>query len=89
MKKIVLAAVALLSASGMAFAGSDNYGSGYIPYSDAYPSAGHHSMASDSGYSIDVRSTNSIAMPHGASAVGGTSAFDMPAAGYGQGIWGH
>ncbi|MDX8447026.1 hypothetical protein [Mesorhizobium captivum] len=87
--KIILATVALLSASGMAFAGSDNYGSGYIPGSDSYPSTDRDAMASDNAYTLDLGSTHSVGTVRSESAVGGNSAFDVPAAGYGQGIWGH
>ncbi|RRI07881.1 hypothetical protein EH240_01190 [Mesorhizobium tamadayense] len=86
--KIILATVALLSASGMAFTASDNYGSGYVPGTDAYPSTGGHSMASDNAYSLDLGNTNNIGMARSESAASGNSAFDIPAAGYGQGIWG-
>ncbi|ANT53396.1 DUF680 domain-containing protein [Mesorhizobium amorphae] len=88
MKKIILATVALLSASGMAFAGSDHYGSQFIPGPDSYPVTGHSSMASDNGYSIDLKSTKSIGTNDGEKALAGSSAFDKPAPGYGQGIWG-
>lgn len=82
MKTIVLATVTLLSVSGMAFAGSDNYGSGYIPGSSTYPTY------PGAGHSVDMSSTKSISMAGSKSAAHGTSAFDMPAPGYGQGIWG-
>ncbi|UVK37849.1 DUF680 domain-containing protein [Mesorhizobium sp. AR10] len=83
MKKIILTTAAFLFASGMAFAGSDHYGSGFVPGADAYPSTGNHSMSSDSGYTVDLGSTASIGTAE--SATGGHS---IPAPGYGQGIWG-
>lgn len=88
MKKIILAAIALLSASGMAFAGSDNYGTDYIPGAGSYPNAGHHSMKSEGAYSVDLGSTASIGTADRAAAHKGNSSFDIPAPGYGQGIWG-
>ncbi|TGQ48084.1 MULTISPECIES: hypothetical protein [unclassified Mesorhizobium] len=90
MQKIVLTVATLLFASGMAFAGSDHYGSTYNHGS--YSNAGHgYSMAkvsatSDASYSVDLNATNSVSTADGAPAVGGTSNFDIPAAG--QGIWG-
>lgn len=88
MKKIILATVALLSASGMAFAGSDHYGSHYIPAPDSYPASGHYSMESDNAYSIDLNRTKSVGTVDDEKAMGGHSVFDKPAPGYGQGIWG-
>jgi Protein of unknown function (DUF680) len=82
MKKIILAIATVLFASGMAYAGSDNYGTDYIPAAGSYPNAARHSMAS--GAAVDMSSTKSIGAPDSASA--GNS--DM-SAGYGQGIWGH
>ncbi len=84
MKTIILASIALLSVSGMAFAGSDNFGSSYIPGSDSYPGAVHHAMASHAGHALDMKSTGTVA----GESTDGNSAFDMPAPGYGQGIWG-
>jgi len=92
MKKIVLTAATFLFASGMAFASSDHYGSGYN-YSSGYSNAGHGysmvnaSATSDASYSVDLNATNSISTADGAPAVG-TSNLDIPAPGYGQGIWG-
>lgn len=76
MKTIILASIALLSISGAAFAGSDHYGSGYVPGADSYPSAGHHAM-------VDMTTTNGIGK-----ASGENSTFEKPAPGYGRGIWG-
>ena len=67
----------------MAFAGSDHYGSGH-DYSVVKPSA-----ASDQSYSVNLSGTASISTVNSASTVGGNSSFDIPAPGYGQGIWGN
>ena len=79
MKKIILATAAFLFASGMAFAGSDHFGSD-IPAAGSYPTT--HSMASDGAVDLGVTSsiTDSVAE--------GTATSGMPAPGYGQGIWG-
>ena len=76
MKTIILASIALLSVSATAFAGSDNFGSGYVPGADSYPSKGHHAM-------VDTTTTNSTGK-----IADENSTFDKPAPGYGQGIWG-
>ncbi|TPN82685.1 DUF680 domain-containing protein [Mesorhizobium sp. CU2] len=76
MKTIILASIALLSVSGAAFAGSDNFGSDYVPGAGSYPGTGHHAM-------LDMSTTNSIGK-----AAGENSTVDKPAPGYGQGIWG-
>ncbi|RJT39009.1 hypothetical protein D3227_15050 [Mesorhizobium waimense] len=88
MMKIVLTTATFLFASGMAFAGSDNYGTDYIPGAGSYPNAGHHSMKSEGAYSVDLSSTASIGTADSAVAQKGNSSFDIPAPGYGQGIWG-
>ena len=80
MKKIVLSLATLLVASGMAFAGSDRFGSDYIPAAGGYPTT--HSMVS--GGAVDLSGTKSITD----GAAGGNAHSDMPAPGYGQGIWG-
>ena len=54
MKKIVLAAATLLLASGVAFAGSDHYGSG-DNHASTYSTAGQSSMTS-----VDMTKTSSI-----------------------------
>jgi hypothetical protein len=87
MHKIILATATFLFASGMAFAGSDHYGSDYS-YGSGYPKTGHHSMASDNGYAVDLSGTASISTGEGAPTSKGNSIFDIPAPGYGQGIWG-
>ncbi|WP_457150307.1 hypothetical protein [Mesorhizobium sp. P5_C1] len=89
MKKIVLAIATVLLASGTAFAGSDNYGTDYIPGPDAYPSSSvYHSMGSDGANALDLGGTKSIGTANSAPAPGGSANSDM-SAGYGQGIWGH
>ncbi|MCF6118064.1 DUF680 domain-containing protein [Mesorhizobium muleiense] len=87
MLKIVLATATLLFASGMAFAGSDHYGSDYS-HSSFYPKTGHHSMASDNGYAVDPSGTASVDTTDSAPTSAGNSIFDKPAPGYGQGMWG-
>lgn len=79
MKKIILATAAVLFASGMAFAGSDRFGADYIPAAGSYPNAGHHSMVSGGANAVDPTATKSI---------GTADSSDIPAAGYGRGIWG-
>ena len=81
MKKIILATAAFLFASGMAFAGSDHFGSDFVPAASSYPTT--HSMMS--GGAVDHSVTQSIT--DGAAEADATSG--MPAPGYGQGIWGH
>ncbi|MCZ8547821.1 hypothetical protein OOJ09_26860 [Mesorhizobium qingshengii] len=83
MKKIVLSLATLLFASGMAFAGSDRFGSDYIPAAGDYPTAGTHSMVYGAS-AVDLSGTKSVTD----SAAGGDSHSGMPAPGYGQGIWG-
>lgn len=80
MKKIVLAIATVLFASGMAFAGSDHFGS-----DDGFgtANAGHHAMVFDN--SVDMTATKSIGTADSAPAQGENA--DIPA-GYGQGIWG-
>jgi hypothetical protein len=78
MKKIILATAAFLFASGMAFAGSDHFGSDFVPAASAYPNTGSHSMASDGA--VDMSVTDST--------TDGDATSGMPAPGYGQGIWG-
>lgn len=87
MLKIVLATAAFLFASGMAFAGSDHYGSDYS-HGSGYPKTGHHSMVSDDGYAVDPSGTASVNTADSAPSTAGDSIFDIPAPGYGQGIWG-
>ncbi|MER8700302.1 hypothetical protein [Mesorhizobium sp. M1273] len=88
MQKIVLTTAAFLFVSGMAFAGSDhygtdhNYGSGH-DYSTVKPSA-----ASDHSYPVGLSGTASISTVDSAPTAGGNSGFDKPAPGYGRGIWG-
>lgn len=82
MKKIVLTVASLLFASGMAFAGSDHFGSDFIPAASSYPTA--HAMMSGGAKAVVPSVTNSITD----SAMGANSNSDMPAQGYGQGIWG-
>jgi hypothetical protein len=85
MKKIVLAMVSLLFASGMAFAGSDHFGSDFIPAASSYPTAGSHAMVSGGANAVDLSGTKSSTD----SAAEGNATSGMPAPGYGQGIWGH
>ena len=87
MKKIVLAIATFLFASGTAFAGSDNYGSDYIPGSGSYPGSANHSMASGGAKAVDLSGTKSIGTAGSTAAPAGSSNSDM-SAGYGQGIWG-
>ncbi|PAP94416.1 hypothetical protein [Mesorhizobium wenxiniae] len=87
MLKIVLATATFLIASGMAFAGSDHYGSDYS-HGSGYPNTGHHSMVSDNGYAVDLSGTASVNTADSAPTSGGNSIFDIPGPGYGQGIWG-
>ncbi|MBZ9962705.1 DUF680 domain-containing protein [Mesorhizobium sp. BR1-1-2] len=82
MKKIVLTVASLLFASGMAFAGSDHFGSDFIPAANSYPTT--HAMMSGGAKTAVPSVTNSITD----SAMAGNSTSDMPAPGYGQGIWG-
>ena len=79
MKKVILAAAAFLFASGMAFAGSDHFGSDFVPAAGSYPTT--HSMMSSKA--VDPSVTKSIT-----GSAAGQSILDMPAE-YGQGIWGH
>ena len=83
MRKIVLAIATFLVASGTAFAGSDNFGSDYIPAPSGYPTSAHHSMASNGTTAVDPSGTKSTGTAN--SATGSNTA--RPA-GYGQGIWG-
>ncbi|UVK38862.1 DUF680 domain-containing protein [Mesorhizobium sp. AR10] len=88
MKKIVLTTAAFLFVSGLAVAGSDHYGSDYNYGSGHdYPMV-KPSAASDHSYSVDLSGTASISTVNSAPTVGGNSSFDIPAPGYGQGIWG-
>lgn len=80
MKKIILATAAFLFASGMAFAGSDHFGSDFVPAASSYPTT--HSMVS--GGAVDQSVTKSITD----SAAEANATSGMPAPGYGQGIWG-
>lgn len=79
MKKIILTTAAFLFASGMAFAGSDHFGSDFVPAAGSYPTT--HSMASSKA--VDPTVTQSIK-----ASKAGQSNLDMPTE-YGQGIWGH
>ncbi len=87
MLKIVLATATFLFASGMAFAGSDHYGSDYS-HGSFYPKTGHHSMVSDNGYAVDPSGTASVNTADSAPTSAGNSIFDIPAPGYGRGNWG-
>ncbi|KQU83315.1 hypothetical protein ASD99_16675 [Mesorhizobium sp. Root695] len=80
MKKIILSIAAFLFASGMAFAGSDHFGSDFIPAASSYPTAGSHSMVSGGAVGVTTSITDS--------AVEANATSGMPAPGYGQGIWG-
>ena len=82
MKKIILATAAFLFASGMAFAGSDHFGSDFVPAASSYPTTTHAMM---SGGAVDQGITKSITD----SAAGSNATSGMPASGHGQGIWGH
>ena len=82
MKKIILATAAFLFASGTAFAGSDHFGSDFVPAASGYPTAGSHLMVS--GGAVDLSVTKSITD----GAAHGNATSGMPAPGYGQGIWG-
>lgn len=84
MKKIVLTIAASLFASGMAFAGSEHFGSDFIPAAGSYPTTAYHSMVSGGAKAVDQSVTKSITD----SAAAGNANSDMPAPGYGQGIWG-
>ncbi|MBZ9811214.1 MULTISPECIES: hypothetical protein [unclassified Mesorhizobium] len=87
MRKIVLTTAAFLCASGMAFAGSDHYGSDFN-HGSGYPNTGYHSMVSDHGYAVDLIGTASVNTADSAQTLKGNSIFDIPGPGYGQGIWG-
>ncbi|CAH2403551.1 hypothetical protein [Mesorhizobium escarrei] len=87
MLKIILTTATLLLASGMAFAGSDHYGSDYS-HGSFYPKTGHQSMVSDNGYALDLSGTASVGAADSAPTSAGNSTFDIPAPGYGQGMWG-
>ena len=80
MKKIILTTAAFLFASGMAFAGSDHFGSDFVPAASSYPTT--HSMMSVGA--VDQGVTKSITD----SAAEANATSGMPAPGYGQGIWG-
>lgn len=84
MKKIVLSLATLLLASGMAFAGSDHFGSDFIPAAGSYPTAGSHSMMYGGANAVDLSGTKSVTD----SMAWGNANSGMPAPGYGQGIWG-
>jgi hypothetical protein len=88
MKKIVLATAAFLFASGMAFAGSDHYGSEYNYDTDHDYSMVNPSAAPDNTYSVDRTGIANMSTVDSAQTVGGNSSFDYPAPGYGRGIWG-
>jgi len=81
MKKIVLTTASLLFASGVAFAGSDHFGSDFVPAAGGYPAT--HAMMSGAK-AVDPRVTHSITD----NAASGQPRLDMPADS-GQGIWGH
>jgi hypothetical protein len=74
MKTITLATAAFLFASGMAFAGSDHFGSD-TPAAGSYPTT--HAMVG--AKSIDMSATHSIAASDGQATLPAHS---------GQGIWG-
>jgi hypothetical protein len=71
----------------MAFAGSDHYGSDYS-HGSGHSNTGRYSMMSDKGYAVDLSGTASVSTADSAPTSGGNSTFDIPAPGYGQGIWG-
>ncbi|UVK51718.1 DUF680 domain-containing protein [Mesorhizobium sp. AR02] len=87
MKKIILSIAALLFASGMAFAGSDHFGSDFVPAASSYPTT--HSMGSGGAKAVDQSVTKSVTKSITDSAAEGSATSGMPAPGYGQGIWGH
>ena len=84
MKKFVLATAMVLFASGMAFAGSDYYGSDHNHGFDQ-SNTGHRSMVS---HAVDPVVTKSISTALGAPAMGGNPYSGIPTAD-GQGVWGH
>ena len=88
MQKMFLTTAAFLFVSGMAFAGSDHYGSDYN-----YGSGHDHSVVkpnatSDYPYPVDPSSTASMTTVNSSATAAGNSSFDKPAPGYGRGIWG-
>ncbi|MET2825688.1 hypothetical protein [Mesorhizobium shangrilense] len=87
MKKIVLAVATVLFASGMAFAGSDYYGSDHNHGFDQ-SNTGHHAMVSDSAHGVDPIGTESISTADSAPALGGNPYSGIPTIS-GQGVWGH
>lgn len=87
MKKIVLAVATVLFASGMAFAGSDHYGSGDNHGFDQ-SNTGRYSMLSDNAHAVDPTSTKSISPADSAPAMGGNPYSGIPTD-LGQGAWGH
>ncbi|RWM74288.1 hypothetical protein, partial [Mesorhizobium sp.] len=76
MLKIVLATATFLFASGMAFAGSDHYGSDYS-HGSGHPNTGHQSMVSDNGYAVDLSGTASVNTADNAPTPAGNSIFDI------------
>ena len=89
MQKIILSTAAFLFVSGTAFAGSDHYGSDYNYGSGHDYAMVGSSPASDHSSSVGLSGTASISTVNSAATVGGKSDFDIPAPGYGQGIWGN
>jgi hypothetical protein len=71
-----LATAAFLFASGMAFAGSDHFGSENTPAAGSYQTT--HAMSGEK--SIDMGATRSIGAVEGQSTLPAES---------GQGVWGH
>jgi hypothetical protein len=88
MQKIVLSTAAFLFLSGMAFAGSDHYGSDYNYGSGHDYSTVKPSIAPGDSYSVAPSGTKSLSTVNSAPTVKGNSSFEKPAPGYGQGIWG-
>ncbi|MBZ9966671.1 MULTISPECIES: hypothetical protein [unclassified Mesorhizobium] len=72
-----------LCASGMAFAGSDHYGSDFN-HGSGYQNRGYHAMVSDHGYAVDLIGTASVNTADSAPTLKGNSIFDIPGPGYGQ-----
>jgi hypothetical protein len=85
MKKIILTATTLMLTSGMAFAagGSDHYGSDYN-HGSSNGSMVFKPLATPN-YAYPMLITGATA---GTQSLQGTSASDIQAPGYGQGIWG-
>lgn len=87
MKKIVLAVATVLFASGMAFAGSDYYGSAHDNGFDQ-SNTGHHAMMSGNAHAVDPSVTKSISTAASAPSLGENPYSGIPTVS-GQGVWGH